>query len=758
MRYCGLVFAVCLLVGELFGAGVRVQLEEPVVVDEGAKGEGWMLFDEADAGSIFGDLPVVDEIVCAENVGKELFAEEPAGASVVRDVLGRECRVLENEGDGAKYFAYLVGKGKGLEAGRAYLLSVEYPEDRGRMMYVLNRGAETERGMHTGATVGDALDPKYVQSNPESLEIPLSGRWEQWRMLFRLHDRFPGIEQPRGAGPRPMEPADGFWVIFAQSEPNQAPMSAGAAVSRIRLFAVPDAERFDGKYREPEGLPKRRLFWREEMSDGVISSGDMMQRGVMDDTDWYEYKAKLMGFLGVNTFCKDLLEFGHNQGWDSGRGWYNQSRSPRRWANILEMVSGYGYDVLPYYEYCGSVGPGCLGVQKRCVTLGGKKNYTHISWSEKANADITDPATLADAKRLLDYTIVRHKDKVDFVGAWMRPRPSAIPMSFSDRCLGLFAAETKRDAAVTREKLRADEELLGEYYQWWFGKRREFLVALRDHLRGAGVDDAMVFYTTDASESGLSFAQWDPPMVAEDKGAWERIGKDVISLREAIEGEWYAKALSSDRLTWGNWEWQHACPRSDPGNYRDVEGVLMTYTFNRAYTVGSADAMDRFRTESGLAMVRHYCLNEDMLDKKTGYFACDVERAGPYCMLAEVRAVAYGDPWYIGYLTSGSYNRGFPEYVRAFNAAFLSLPAMPSKVVEGACSDGEVVVRKIETDGRGTYFAVANTGYGAKEVEVDLGVRGDVRDAVSGEQIGRGGAVKLRMEPCELRALVIGSQ
>ena len=42
-------------------------------------------------------------------------------------------------------------------------------------------------------------------------------------------------------------------------------------------------------------------------------------RGVKMLADWYEYKMRQMQFLGIDTFTKDLLEFGHNQGWDSAR-------------------------------------------------------------------------------------------------------------------------------------------------------------------------------------------------------------------------------------------------------------------------------------------------------------------------------------------------------------------------------------------------------------------------------------------------------
>ncbi len=62
------------------------------------------------------------------------------------------------------------------------------------------------------------------------------------------------------------------------------------------------------------------------MADGVVASGHKPEeknetlRGVKDIAAWYEYKMRVMQFLGIDTYGKDLLEFGHNQGWDSSEG------------------------------------------------------------------------------------------------------------------------------------------------------------------------------------------------------------------------------------------------------------------------------------------------------------------------------------------------------------------------------------------------------------------------------------------------------
>jgi hypothetical protein len=186
----------------------------------------------------------------------------------------------------------------------------------------------------------------------------------------------------------------------------------------------------------------------------------------------------------------------------------------------------------------------------------------------------------------------------------------------------------------------------------------------------------------------------------------------------------------------------------------------MTHGFNRAYTVASPKTFELFRGPAGLAIIRHHALNENMVyaksdQPKLGYFVADMERAGPYSMLAEARAMAHGDPTHIGYLVGLNFNRGFPEYVRSFNAAFLSLPALPSEVLRGASSDPEVVVREIPTKNHGTYFSVVNVGLTRKEkVTLQLPTKGAVTDAVTGKPAASdAGKVVLSLYPCQLRAL-----
>lgn len=71
-------------------------------------------------------------------------------------------------------------------------------------------------------------------------------------------------------------------------------------------------------------------------------------------------------------------------------------KDPGRWGRIVELMDKEGIPVLPYDEYTGSVGTHGLGNERRAQTLSGRPAYTHIEWTERTNADVTDPATRAD--------------------------------------------------------------------------------------------------------------------------------------------------------------------------------------------------------------------------------------------------------------------------------------------------------------------------------------------------------------------------
>ena len=728
----------------------------------------------AESGTLFGKLPLVDEINAGEQPAGRTFTEQPQGASQVATILGAKTRLIPNEHKEASYFAYRVGEGKILQPGKAYLLTVEFPEDASRTFTITNRGGDLVRGIQTGQSLGDSIFG-YTTTNLESLNIPLSGKIQTFQQLFWLNETYADIKYKRGdESERSFSPVKGFQVIVSQWPMNQAPVSQGAAVSRIRLFEVPNPEKFNVALRmPPAGLPQRHLFYREEMGDSVINNKEAAQRSVANIPDWYEHHFRNMNFLGMNTFSKDLLEFGAPQSWDvENNGWYNQSKFPEVWGKIVPMAAKFGLSILPYYEYAGSSGRMGLGIQGPDLVqpLSGKGNYTHILWAENKRVDITAPDVLEEFKRVLDLTIVKFKDDAKFLGAWIRPRSSQMPISFSDQTRARFATEANGGKPVSREELKADPVLLQRYYDWWNNKRKEFLVAIRDHLKKKNVNpDPLVLFMAYHSEPAPPFVktkQGQIPLVTDDVNLWTKISgngtKDYDKFSILPEGEvrdqnMYMTALTAPVKNWGAWEWNHAAPRPDPLNYKDTPGVVMTYPFNREFTVNEPTALEMFRGKSGLTMIRHYPLNENTMEDQLGYFVTDVDRPGSYGMLSEALAVANGDPWNIGYTSSHIYNRPFPDSVRRFNANFLALPALPSIILQKSASDGDVVVRQIDAGKNGCYYAIVNTGMTPrKNVTIRLPKAGRITEAATGTVLAENAMVAtVTLDPFELRSLQV---
>lgn len=726
----------------------------------------------------FGTLSLVDEVDCGAADPGHTMRCDPGNAVQKETILGRPCRVLAHTTGECAYMSFRLGYRKLLRPGAAYVLAVEYPEDAPRSMVVINTGNETSRGFHTGTALGDAFHPKYVDNHVESLDMPLSGKWENWTLLFRLHDRFPEKGLVRGSNiPRTLSPEDGFDVTIAQFSDKNIPLSKGAAVGKIRLYEVVDPDKLALKINfPPDGLPRRRLFWREEMADGVIGGKKPEDRGVDNPLDWYRYKAELMSFLGMNTYTKDLLEFGACQHWDStehgGNKWvYFNSEMKDVWKQVVEMMGKYGFDILPYYEYSGSKGSEGLGNQRRAKPLTRDDAFTHIGWIESSNADITDPDTYADFKKMLDLTVLNLQSKANFAGIWIRPR-SQLPVGFGPDALKRFSKEANKGVEVTRAQLKGDKALYNSYIDWWDTKRRDFLAAMRDYLREKGVKDAFVLFTGCASEPGAGFGDFEPRFITDVPDVWKPImeredhkpGNDrkwqVFTPDQVASQDLYMKALLSPGANWGGWEIHHANPADDPQTYKSVDGVMMSHAFNRLYTVNSPKTLDLYRAPAGLTIIRHYTLNENMMfdknDKeKLGYFVADVERAGQFCMQSEAVAMANGDPTMIGYLSGGNFGRGFPQAVREFNANFLALPALPSKRIDSASSDPAVVVRTIDAGRSGIYVAVINTDCRERrQVKVKLPGKGGVKVPSTGAILKRSGdGVTVDLYPYQLLSL-----
>ena len=686
----------------------------------------------------FGEVKVIDTVDCTKT--DHGFVEVPSGASKIETILGRPCRHIPVQaGDEASLFSYRLGQGKGLKPNGSYVVVMDYPDDVPRNYLLVNRATDSHRSFSTGICLGDATEPAHVDNHPEMISVPQSGKWCEWKCYTSLQDWTVDYAESQVAKdtPKRIQPEDGFDFVVAQYSRRHDPFSKGIAVSRILLCEIPDETKCYAKIAYPPApLPRRHLFWREEMSDGAALQGGKEKRRCADQLDWIRHKCRQMKMLGLNTYMKDLLEFGYVQHWDPNVirmnwAWSSDAETNSLWERIVGMVTDeYGFSLLPYYEWFGNMGADhggqkSYGYRRPCEPLSGEKFFTHVNWTERANLDVTDPEALEETKNLLRGSVLRFKDRAKFLGAFFRTRPTSFPIGFSDATRARFGQEAAGGRTPSREELRNDRALYANYLDWWYGKRAAFLEALAKFLRQEGLKDAFVILDGEPSEpgpglSGGGFVADDPEAL---KKAYEENGlkapEKVVPLKDALAEHRYLKGRAEPAGTWGKWEWQHSCPADRPESFEKSEGAALAMPVNRLYSVGDPDAFKAYARADGMTtLVRHHSLNEHnvraTVDGKqispVGYDMNDTEKAGRASKMIEVTAMANGDVGNIGYLIGSCYATGFPEVAREFNGNFLALPALPSKVVKGACADPEVVLREIDCGKKGRYYAIVHTG------------------------------------------------
>lgn len=701
----------------------------------------------------FGEVKLVDSVNCAEKTHH--FDEYPVGASKVVTLLGEKCRWMDLQKDEGSFFSYRLGEGKGLKADGAYVVVIEYPDDLPRTYLICNEMTASRRSFGTGRSTGDCFRNACYGNHLESLDIPQSGKFEKWMAFSTMPNRTADWKGGR------FSPEEGFNVLITQYARQNDPISAGIAVKSIKVYEILDEKSTYVDLNLPKGLPHRNIFWREEMSDWLPWTGDekdpKKMRTYDDRLGWIRAKARQMKFLGMNTYTKDLLEFGHVQHWDpnvirlnwawSGGGWSSQI-----WEGTVKLMGGeYGFTLLPYYEWAGNFGADyqgkkSYGYRRVAETLGGEKHYTHIWWSEKGNIDITDPEALEVTKELLQGSLLRFKNEAKFIGAIFRPRIAAWPIGFGDSTRARFAKEANGGKAVSRQDLKTNKALYGKYLKWWSERRAQFVKNIQEYLESEGIKDAVVIYENDGSEQGNGVEGGDfcVDNVEEVANIFRKNGveppmKEFFTLADSESKHMFLNGRDNPSFTWGKWEWQHAGPMDYPETFKKYDNIFISLCVNRLFSVNDPLVHKLYENKAGVeTIIRHYSLNEHMQRKRKrgsdgkvemkdgkeqwdslyGYSTGDFSRAGRASMMVEVESMAKGNPVNIGYLLGQVFARGYPIPAREFNRNFLALPALPSKLIEGACEDKDVYLREIDCSkyipGK-KYYALVHTGWTPKK-------------------------------------------
>lgn len=721
----------------------------------------------------YGDLTLVDSIECATDTTHS-FREFPAGRSYVSNILGQACIVMHhvktsetsNGNESSAYISWRIGKGKNLVPSDPYLFVVEYPDDAPRSSTIINRGAPTRRGFHTGITVGDALSPPYVMNFPESYEIPLTQGFEKIEQVMYLVEKAVTYNEQ---GSRMDTSVEGFDIAFALFPQEDQKASHGVAIKSIKLYHINDEANLKAKITYPKGdTPRRVVTFREEMSD------DGGHASFADPVQWYRNKGRLMSVLGMNTYSRDLLEFGYCQYWDPtynnyGSGWMNYNYEMRGlWEQVVTVMGEQGHNLFPLYEYAGGRGAwDSLGNKKlvKPLFIDTKSDamFNNQTYQEDCLVDITSPAAHDDFKKILDCTIIRFKDKANFLGSWIRSR-GQMPVSFHENTVALFCQEKGYDPATVTRRYIADKgrssDIYKEYMAWWYLKRVEFFDEMQKYLEDNGVANAKSFYTSCPAETGEYAENWWGGNVA-NNDTWSKVtGESSIGVGAAT-WNYSEYCLKLAWPTWGNYEFFHTTPADDPQNYASLKNVGLTYPFNRVYTVvGGYDKSWR-NSSDDLFFVRHHSLNENALTDENGthilgYYTADFEKAGRACMLSELWSMAVCDPTMIGYLFGYDLGRNNAKPVREFNQNFLALPATKSTVVSGGYWGADLTVRRWDTEESGTFFAIINTSANEYKNET-ISFTGNASEfkkvyrAVGGQSYDvSNGAITVDLQPLEM--------
>ncbi|MBU1734572.1 MAG: hypothetical protein KJ692_04965, partial [Verrucomicrobia bacterium] len=777
---------------------------------------------------LFGNLKLLDEVKCydpsdphpfieggrgmgAKGSGgvpqdewKELYREPNPTFTGVEKILGQPCRVARGWG----WFAYKLNR-EGLSPGKSYLLVVEYPEDVGRTINIFNTGnflAHTgDQGFHTGRTLGDHWTRTV---NSEYVDYPLSGKYQKWYSFFNLGEKTFKLGTPYPSSNTIKEDtAKGFWIFVQGIGPSMDALASGAAVRTIKLYEVPNVPAlFLQVNRPPLELGRRELI---ETSESVGGRFDEKLKEARARQRLYNAR-----FCGMTAIAPNMLS----------RSWVDDVTAPLLTVNRAE---GLGVNILPRLMIERDIFQSiAVPEEARVVDADGCSDFRGAANSEVKGyiPDVVHPETLQAVWTMLDNVFSSQFADPSFSGL-MLFKHFGLPFmpSFSDYAMQRFETETGiraegADSAQKREWLVAHKKT--EYYQWWYAKEREFLLALRDQLQAIRPDLKLYYFPWHSDDdhpfscarlrySGLPMQdkiyvpgtsillvpgftvppeKWTAEQKADPVSARgyyrERIAPELagkVTMEDIIYGRhkdmkefWGAKRSGElPHLVYPD-EMDMVKMLSEPGSiysarrigcnptlYANDKGIVYWAPVHYKYTADNPKFLNFFKTGEGVAVGNAFPYNEESFHMNCfGLFAAStIEHAGPFCMMEEILSMANADPTRIMVNMHEPLQRGFPQYARDFAAAYLALPAVPSEVLADAVQpqDKEIVVRQYKTD-YGTYLAVINRAFDLKERQVKITVKAESAAVASVQDLVTGKDIPFEPEGPGRISLAVATQ
>ena len=734
---------------------------------------------------------------------KDMYREPNPHFTTIDSVLGKRCRVAHGWG----WFGYKLNR-KGLKPGQAYLIVVEYPEDKGRTFNIWNTGAACamagDYGFHTGRTLGDHWTRTL---NSEYVDYPLSRQYRKWYSLFYLHEK----TWARGDPYKPHwrgHTMEGFWLIVGGVGPSMDALSAGAAVRSIKLYQIDDAPSLFPRINEPPLELGRRQ---------IISTSEHVghQKFERDRHDvWARqmlYQAKFLGLTGI---------------------------APNKWGSDVPLLQTVereklAIDIIPRVMIDQMVyGRVFVSEDMKAIASDGQP-YPLSRHRRNPPFNLVHPDSLREACALLGRMISPSLGNDALAGVMLfKHYGYPLLISFGEDDLRRFEAEAGRRLEGAHTQARREwllENMRSEYCRWWHGKKREFLLHVRDFLRGLRPDLKLHYFPWHSDDDypfscGRLRYSGHPlddqicipgtnillvPTFTKPPAQWSEEERRQPMLarhyyREAVAPELRGKVSLEDilygrhkdmREFWGG-KRSGAVPHMmypeqmdlvrmfcEPGSmyspfgqgcspqlYANDDGIVYWAPVHYKFAADNPKFLNLFKTGEGVAVANHFPYNEETGHNNTYNLHCAgaVEHAGAFCMMEEVLSVVHADPSCLMVSMWQPPKRGFPRYAREFAAAYRALPTTGSEILERAVTpaDADVVVRSYRTD-YGLYLAVVNRALELGTKHVKVRVKPDFReiraveDLVSGEALpyrkASSGMVEIALaaKPMQLRALRI---
>lgn len=642
-------------------------------------------------------------------IGRISYATWEAGIKI-GEFQGKRYREANN----SEWFGYRVGRN--LRPGTAYLVRIEYPEDKTRYFPVnIDAGRNYQGlGFKTGVSANNPFD-----------NYPLRKGYAFYDVLV-----IPDQMTYGSAGSRSVPADKGFWIFFYDiGRAHASQYDSGPAVSQIRVYEIPDLASHYPAIRLPDGLPQRTFLADWEREPETVPK-DLVAHA---------------RFSGYNAVSPETLKWGNTAYWRTAALPFRVTKPIRdplpdgeksTYEQFLEATREGGINLFPRLEYGGSDN---IPREFRAVAASGKpaKPNRFHSWC----SDLLQPIVTQEITTLFQEVIganIQKNPQLD--GVMFRIRSDRLPISYSRFDVEMFSKETKTDIPAGLDdtalaKWASSGPVGKTYLQWWHAKRRDFHQGLTRVLQAIRPDLKLLYYNWDCDNWNLGKfnrgAQdfTDAYNVHTSRQAYEREAASQAKISPERYVEMMRSSIEADHQVW-------------PELYAGVKGFALLGPLNWHYLADNPAYLNYFRTGDQLALTKIFNYEEKGRWNVQGdnYESSEMSTGGlDFAMAEQVLSVFHGDPWILTE-TTYTYGQGFLDAHRRFAQAFLALPALPGEIVAKPTGREEPNLRvRVYRTGRGSFLSVVHRGLESADFKLQVAGawtgKESVTDLVTGKPV-----------------------